>query len=261
MKKAIKYSLIIFAAMLSISFNACNKVEDISSGITQLPFDFTYYGVIPVGSSIKEIRDTIGINYRHFYFNRDGKLNKITYQFKGSLIVAPPPAFRDTTITLDIITYNSNNQLVSIGNTSRNDVYSFEYIKNELSKVTDNSAQLLDNSTTDFLENTFISDNSGRFISSVYQLAGNCPINKTYHYTQNKLDSISATNSPSCPLISTSSLHFFYTNDLITGIKVLTNLAHFDPDVALIYSNDKLIEIKQPNALAQGVPHTVLTYY
>lgn len=263
MKKTAKYTLLLLSIIFSIFFNACTKPENVSSDDIKLPFDFTYYGVIPVGSGIKEIHDTLGIHYKSFYFTSAGKLNRMIYQFRGSLYVGTSPALRDTTIILDYIMYNSNNQLIAIGNAFKSDVYAFEYTGNSLSKATDNSSQLFPNSLSSLTVNTFISDNSENFTSSVYQLATNCPVNKTYHYTQNKLDSISAINSSSCssPLITTSSLQFFYTNNLITGIKVLTNLSHFDPDVTLIYSDDKLIEIKQPNSIIQGAPHTTFTYY
>lgn len=266
MKKTAKYTLLLLSIIFSIVFNACTKPENVSSDNIKLPFDFTYYGVIPVGSGIKEIHDTLGIEYRDFYFTNDGKLNRLVEHLAYS-ITNPPndPYFLDTTIILDKIVYNSNNQLIKIGNAAKSDVYSFEYNGNNLSKVTQKFIPLFVGDTASLnrvFTFEFTSNNTSNFISSIYNYSS-CPFNRTYHYNQNKIDSISTINPISCSgqFLTTPSVQFFYTNETITRIKTLTNLGNYNTDKILNYINFKLSEIKQPDLNIQGAPHTTFTYY
>jgi hypothetical protein len=264
MKKIAKYTLLLLSIIFSIFFNACTKPENVSSDDIKLPFDFTYYGVIPVGSGIKEIHDTLGIEYRDFYFTNDGKLNRLVEHLAYS-ITNPPndPYFLDTTIILDKIVYNSNNQLIKIGNAAKSDVYSFEYNGNNLSKVTQKFIPLFVGDTASLnrvFTFEFTTDNSGNFISSIHN-SNNCPITKTYHYSLNKLDSISQLPSISCSNLTTPTTKFVYTNNLITSYEFLTDLLNYNKNYSLIYNNSKLTEIKIPNSTLQGSPHTTFTYY
>lgn len=266
MKKIVKYTLLPLSIAFSIVFNACKKPENTSSDNIKLPFNFTFYGVIPVGSGIKEIHDTLGIQYRDFYFTNDGKLNRLVEHLAYS-ITNPPndPYFLDTTIILDNIIHNSNNQIISIGNPTKSDVYLFEYNGNNLSRITQKFIPLFIGDTASLnriFKFEFTSNNTGNFISSIYNYSS-CPINRTYYYNQNKIDSISTINPISCSgqFLTTPSVQFFYTNNLITGYKILTDLVNYNKDYSLIYNNGKLTEIKIPNSTLQGSPHTTFTYY
>lgn len=266
MKKIAKHTLLLLTISFSILFNGCSKPENTSSENIKLPFDFTYYGVIPVGSGIKEIHDSLGIVYKDFYFTNDGKLNRLVEHLAYSISNPPnDPYFLDTTIILNQIFYNSNNQLIKIGNPTKSDVYTFEYIGNNLSKITQKFIPLFvgDTATANKVFTfEFISDNSGNFISSIYNYSS-CPFNRTYYYNQNKIDSISTINPISCSgqFLTTPSVQFFYTKDKITLTKALTNLGNYNTDKNLNYNNNKLSEIKQSNLNIQGAPHTTFIYY
>lgn len=269
MKNQAKYISVTLTIIIIAILSSCKKVESTSSSDTiKLPFYFTYYGVIPVGNGIKEIHDTLGLEYKDYYFTNEGKLNKLVEHFvyTNSIITNPgDPNFIDTTFILDQIVYNSNNQLIKIGNSTKIDVYSFEYSGNNLSKITQKFIPLFagDTATANRIFTfEFTSDNSGNFISSIYNYSS-CPFNRTYHYNQNKIDSISTINPISCSgqFFTTPSVQFFYTNESITLIKTLTNLGNYNTDKILIYTNNKLSEIKQPDLNIQGAPHTTFTYY
>lgn len=265
MKEIAKYTLILLAITFNILFNACTKPVNISSENIKLPFSFTFFGVIPVNSGIKEINDSLGLQNETYYFNTDGKLYKMIYRYKSFLEIDSinDPALSDSiNIILDNVVYNNNNQIVTIGNSIKSDVYKFEYEGNNLKKVSQNYTPLVSSDTGNAIINEFISDNSGNFISSIYKHPRICPVSKIYHYTQSKLDSISVIN-PICgsTIITGTSVQFFYTNNLITGYEFLTDLINFNKNYSLIYNNGKLTEIKIPNSILQGSPHTTFIYY
>jgi hypothetical protein len=267
MKKQAKYILITLTILIfTIS---CKKSNNSANDTIKLPFDFTHYGVILVNIGIKEIHDTLGVEYKDYYFDTNGKLISLidhTLIETNSSTVPGDPIYKDTTIILDQIVYNSNNQLIKIGNATKNDVYSFEYIGNNLSKVIQKFIPLFVGDTASLnkiFTFEFTSNNSDNFISSIYNYSS-CPFNRTYHYNQNKLDSIvSNISTINCPgqFLIIPSIQFFYENDKIIRTKTLTNLGNYNTDNILIYTNNKLTEIKQPYANAQGAPHTTFIYY
>ncbi|MFN8283410.1 MAG: hypothetical protein U0U67_09370 [Chitinophagales bacterium] len=258
------FTLILIISIASLI--ACKKSNSrIASGdALKLPFYFTYYGSIPVNSGIKEIHDTLGVQKNDYYFDTDGKLNKYVYRFYPNISTdTTDPAFTDSlTLIFDRIVY-TDNHLTSIGNADYPEVFVFNYDGNgNLSKISQRKFPLNSPSSTIMLTDEFTSNSSGNFTSSIHYESLGCSTNKTYHYTQNKIDSISANPSSGCSVrIFTPTIQFFYTNDLITSFNALTTLAHYDPNTVLIYTNNKLTEIKKLNPTIQGAPHTAFIYY
>ncbi len=256
--------LIIFGTIFMVA--SCNRENKkvINTASIQLPFNFTFYGILPVGSGIKEIHDTLGVMTRYFYFDTEDRLTKLIEHHTTIPYQQYDSVYSDTSIVYDHIVYNSNNQILQIGNSIITDAYTFEYNGSYLSKVTEKSPVIFTKDVSrapriDVLD--FSTDNNGKRLFATKSGNYSCTRKENYFYTQDALDSITSTSITCSSNISFSTFYFTYTDGKINNYHISNSLSGYIRDYQLKYSDNKLIRIEPMSNAIVDAPSTTFIYY